>query len=429
MIPGVFIDANKEDEHARHSMLRWCAFVVGVCLSASAVARADTPSDSEMEARFDLLVKTGNQARLARRYNDAATAYKAALDIHPHPVVSGRLGLALLKLGQIDRAGDELHLAMEHGQGVPLHERSEITAAYDKAKASTTWVSVTISQVGAAVTCDGIPWNREGISAFWRFAMPGEHTIRAKLDGYEEAVQRFTAKPGETIAISLNLVPLAASKLPELPAPVAAPIEARNFPPWLRSSNVWGAPDYSAKEDPTYGEPKETKPAPKKDGPRFSINGGVVTVFGVASWNPAVGGVIGVSVKPKEFFSLGLEGRAAWLTTDVVSASQISAMTAGGVVSACGHLKWFFGCGLGHIGAINVVFSENTYTGKSYTEMRLGVGGRLGAQIHVSDSFILTGSVDAFKLSRGSQVVVGNQILVDIPPLFAGGQIMGGWEF
>jgi hypothetical protein len=336
-----------------------------------------------------------------------------------------------MKLGQLDRAGEDLYEAVVHGQGVPTQERREVAAAYDKAKSLTTWVNVDISQAGANVTCDGIPWNRHGFSSFWRFAMPGEHTLRATLDGYEEAVQTFTAKPGEEITVTLKLLPNPEIRPSDQTERTIETLLQKNrrFPPPFHGSNVWGAPDYEPKEDPSHGEPKETKPVQKKDGPRFSINGGVVTVFGVASWSPAVGGVVGVSVKPKEFLSLGLEARAAWLTTDVVSASQISAMTAGGIISACGHLKWFFGCGLGHIGAINVAFSENTYTGKSYTEMRLGVGGRLGAQIHVSDSFMLTGSVDAFKLSRGSQVVVGNQILVDIPPLFAGGQIMGGWEF
>jgi len=410
-------------------MLRVAAFLVGVCLSVSAVARADTPSDPEQEARYDLLVRAGNQARLAGRHKDAATAYKAALDIHRHPVISGRLGLALMNLGQIDRAAEVLHLAMEQGQGVTLQERREVAAAYDKAKVLTTWVTVIISHTGAKVTCDGVPWNGGGHSSFWRFAMPGEHTLRAQLDGYEEAVETFTAKPGAQITVSLKLVPLA-PKLPELPASIATiQHETRTFPPFLRTSNIADDPNYDPKEDPSYGEPKDTKPAKEKSGPRFSINGGVVTVFGVASWNPAVGGVLGVSVKPKEFFSLGLEGRAAWLTTDVVSASQISAMTAGGIVSACGHLKWFFGCGLGHVGAMNVAFSENAYTGKSYTVLQLGVGGRLGAQIHVSDSLIVIGSVDAFKLSRGTQIVVHNQLLLDIPPIFVGAQIMGGWEF
>ena len=53
-------------------MLRVVAFCLGVCLSASAIARAEnsanqtqTLSDAEQEARLKLFVKTGNQARLA----------------------------------------------------------------------------------------------------------------------------------------------------------------------------------------------------------------------------------------------------------------------------------------------------------------------------------------------------------------------------
>jgi hypothetical protein len=407
-------------------MLRVAALVVGVCLSASAVARADTSTVSEQEARFDLFVRTGNQARLAGRHRDAATAYKAALDIHPHPVVSGRLGLALLKLGQIDLAGNELHLAMEHGQGVPLHERTEITAAYDKAKASTTWVSVKISQVGASVTCDGVPWNHEGISAFWRFTMPGEHTIRAKLDGYEEAVQTFTAKPGERIAISLQLVPIV--KL--VPIPEDEPIllkKKRYFPPPFNSSNVWGSPDYDPREDPSYGEPKETKPVPKKEGPRFSVYGGVVTVFGVASWNPAVGGVVGVGLRPNDYFSIGIEGRAAWLTTQVAN-QPINAMTAGGLLSLCGHIKWFFACPLGHLGVIKVEGDSSTFNVPAFNNFRPGLGGRLGARFQPTEQFSLQATIEALALTSRTRIVVGNETIVDQPATMIGAQITGGWE-
>jgi hypothetical protein len=429
MISGVFVDANDEDEHHRPSMRRWRAFIVGVCLSASGAARADIPAVSEQEARFDLLVRTGNQARLAGRHRDAAIAYKAALEIHPHPVVSGRLGLALLKLGQIDLAGHDLHLAMEHGQGVPLQERTEITAAYDKAKALTTWVSVKISQVGATVTCDGESWNREGTSAFWRFVMPGEHTIRAKLDGYEEAVETFIAKPGERIAISLKLVPLGPEDLTEFSAEVAEnQNEKRTFPPYLPTSNIVNDPNYDPREDPSYGEPKEKPPVKKKDGPRFSVNGGVVTVFGVASWNPAVGGVLGVSVKPKEFFSLGIEGRAAWLTTGVAE-RQISAMTAGGIASVCGHLRWFFGCGLGYVGTINIASSANSYKEASNSDVTPGFGGRIGAEFRLASSFMIRSNVDVIGLQKGFNVLVGETIIVEQPPVLIGAQVSGGWEF
>ncbi len=416
-------------------MIRITAFCVGVCLSASAISHADssadeaqTLTDAEEEARLRLFVKMGNQARLAGRNEDAVTAYKAALDIQPDPVISGRLGLVLMKLGQLDRAGDALYKAIVHGQGVPGQERRDVTAAYDKAKALTTWVNVDVAHAGATVTCDGVPCNPRGFSSFHRFTMPGEHTIRAQLDGYKDAVETFTAKPGDEITILLKLVPLA-PKLPELPAPIATiQHETRTFPPYLRASNIADDPNYDPKEDPSYGEPKDTQPAKKKSGPRFSINGGVVTVFGVASWNPAVGGVVGVAVKPKEFLSFGLEGRAAWLTTGVAD-RQISAMTAGGIVSACGHLKWFFGCGLGYLGTIRVTPSGNSYEERTIERVQPGFGGRIGVEFRFASAFIMRGNVDAMNIGRGMQLAVGDVLIVDQPPVLLSGQVTGGLEF
>lgn len=435
----VFVDASNEFEQDRFPMLRVSVFVVGVCLSVPGVARADisaeqtqTPSNPEMEARFNLLVKTGNLARLSGRHDEAATAYKAALDIHRHPVIRGRLGLVLLKLGHPDQAAEELHEALEHGQGVALEERREVAAAFDKAKSSTTWVTVNVSQLGAKVTCDGVLWNTEkGFASFWRFTMPGEHTLRAQLDGFEDAVATFTGKPGDEITLSLNLVPRAESKLPELPAPAPAvivPHEKRTFPPVLPASNIASDPNYDPHEDPSYGEPKDTKPVKKKEGTRFSVNGGIVTVFGVASWNPAVGGVVGVSVKPKEFLSLGLEGRAAWLTTGVAD-QPINAMTAGGIVSACGHIRWFFGCGLGHIGAIVVELDPSGYKSETDTQFKPGLGGRIGVRKRLGDSFELGGTFDAMWLRAGTRIVVKETEIVAQPPVLLSLQMTGGWEF
>jgi PEGA domain len=434
----VFVDSKEKYAHARNSMFRITAFCLGVCLSASAVARADSSADqkpiltdAEKETRLRFLVKTGDQARLAGRYDEAATAYTLALEIHSDRVISGRRGLALMKLGQLDRAGDDLYLAVVggQGQGVTTKERNEVTAAYDKAKALTAWVNIDISHAGAKVTCDGVPTNPKGFATFWRFMKPGEHTVHVQLDGYEEASQTFTAMAGEETTISFKLVPLAGAMLPELPAPVAVTLpDNRLFPPMLRASNVAGDPNYDPHEDPSYGEPKETKPAKKKSGPRFSINGGVVTVFGVASWNPAVGPVLGVGLRPNDYFSLGLEGRAAWLTTGVAD-SSISAMTAGGLLSACAHLKWFFGCGLGHLGVTNVEFAKESYIEKKYSVFVPGVGGRIGANVHLGQSASILVSADVLGFQRGVKVVVDRTVIADQPPIMAGVQVGGGWEW
>lgn len=434
-----FVDVTGKGAQARPSMGRIFAFCLGVCLSASAVARAEIPADqsqtltdAEKEARLRLFVKMGDQARLAGRNEEAATAYKAALDIQPDPIISGRLGLVLMKLGQLDRAGEELYEAVVHGQSssVSTQERREIAAAYDKAKALTTWVDVDISHAGAKVTCDGLPWNRKGFSSFWRFAMPGEHTLHAHLDGYKDAVATFTANPGEEIRVSLKFESLAVPKLPEVVRPAVEKRPAdRNFPPAMRASNVATDSNYERNEDPFADEPLTPKvEKKKKTGPRFTVSGGVVTVFGVASWNPAVGPVVGVGVRPTEHFSLGLEGRAAWLTTGV-GGGQISAMTAGGTASACGHVQWFFGCALGYVGTIHIEFLKQSYEPTSGSFIQPGFGGRLGGDFHVGPTFVLRPSVDVLGLSSGTKLVAGDKTVADQPAVMLSGQVSGGWEF
>lgn len=414
-------------------MLRVAVFVIGVCLSASAVALADisteqtqNPADAERKADFDWLVATGNRAYTTRRYDDAARAYKLALDKQRNPIISGRFGLALMKLGQVDRAAEELHDAFEHGQGVSARERREVAEAYDKAKALTTWVTVDISHAGVNVTCDGVPWNRTGFSSFWRFVMPGEHTLHAQLEGYEEVAETFTAKAGEDLTITLKLVPVTPPGGP--PEDEELLRKKRRFPPHLHSSNVVGDPDYSPDEDPFYGEPKETKPAKKKDGPPFSVFGGVVTVFGVASWNPAVGGVVGVGLNPNDYFSIGIEGRAAWLTTRVADRA-ISAMTVGGLLSLCGHVKWFFVCPVGHLGMIRTDGAESTFGKSTFDFFRPGVGGRLGVRLRPTQRLSLRATADALALTHRTRIFVGNKLIVDQPAAMIGVQITGEWEF
>ncbi len=121
--------------------------------------------DDAEEERTRAVPQSRSPKQLVGRYEEAATAYRAALEILPHPVIAGRYGLVLMKLGHLDKAAEELHEAYERGQGVTLQERREVAAAYDKAKALTTWVNVNVSHMGAVITCDGEPWSREGFKA------------------------------------------------------------------------------------------------------------------------------------------------------------------------------------------------------------------------------------------------------------------------
>jgi len=151
-------------------------------------------------------------------------------------------------------------------------------------------------------------------------------------------------------------------------------------------------------------------------------------VFGVASWQPAVGAVAEVRWRPKDYLSLGLEGRAAWVTSGIAG-RPINAMTAGGIASACGHWRWLFGCGLGYVGTVNVAFSDASYTGKSFSFVQPGGGGRIGTIVRFGPSFVVQGAIDALFLTRGTTLVSGQTLIVDQGPFMFGSQVLGGWEF
>jgi hypothetical protein len=121
--------------------------------------------------------------------------------------------------------------------------------------------------------------------------------MRAMLEGYEPAFAKITvAKGDKATRVSLTLKPL--------PDPV------REVDELLRRHSR--APVESP-EDPPKDEPQKREPisggvegAPRGDKPRVMVGAGPVVVFGVASWQPAVGPVAGVTWRPKEYFSLGI---------------------------------------------------------------------------------------------------------------------------
>ena len=129
-----------------------------------------------------------------------------------------------------------------------------------------------------------------------------------------------------------------------------------------------------------------------------------------------------------EYFSLGLEGRAAWLTVGIAG-EPISAMVVGGVMSACGHVKWFFGCALGYAGATRVSSSAESFIERSDWASKFGGGGRVGARMRLSRPFSLAGTFDVLALHRRDVVLLEGTVLADQPPIMLSTQLLAGWEF
>ncbi|MDI1431406.1 hypothetical protein [Polyangium sorediatum] len=376
-----------------------------------------------MELRFQAFAQLADRERAAGRLREAAKAYRQALNVRSDPLVSGRLGLVLVEGGRPEDAAELLLYALHQAPATTPAERAErrrFFEAHEVARAHGSWVEIFVSHAGARVTVDGIDRNDAGRSAFWTFVAGGEHEIRATLDGFEEAVVKFTAVKGKDMKVSVPLTARAeepAVFVPEKDSTATLP-------------TVVSGPAFTKQEDPfAYDDqPKEPANAGEKKGLRGFVGAGPVVVFGVASWMPAVGATLAGGVKPNDYVSLGLEARAAWLTTGVAD-RPISAMTAGGIASVCGHYKWIFGCALGHLGVINIDVPSQTYKPASYVNFRPGGGLRLGGIIPVAGSFALDASADLLALTRGLGIVVGETIILKQPPIMIGANIAGRLEF
>ncbi|MDI3286661.1 PEGA domain-containing protein [Polyangium sp. 15x6] len=411
-------------------MLRLGLVPVLLCGLASP-AWADAPIDKEEDEesaedmRFRAFASLGDRERAAGHPRAAARAYMAALEVRSDPLIGGRLGVLFVQLGRPELA-PELLLDAIHRATTSPKEREGFFQAHEAARAQGSWIELIVSHAGAAVTLDGEPADTGGHTASWFFVRAGEHEVRAKLDGYEEAVEKFTAVKGENRPVRITLKPQSAP-----PPAVPAVYEPEKDPPKIVAPTVVvGETKLSKQEDPyAYDDsPATNRGDGEKKGVRGSIGAGPVVVFGVASWMPAVGLAVGASLWPSEYVSLGIEGRAAWLTT-AVGGEPISAMTAGGIASVCGHYRWFFGCALGHLGVINVDFSSQSYKPASFVNFKPGAGGRLGARVRVTPSFSLNSSADVLGLSSGLKIVAGETVLAEQPPVMITAQFVGVWEF
>jgi hypothetical protein len=387
--------------------------------------------DKIREAKRTILAAQGDRLRQLRQFADAAKAYAESLELGDDPIVGGRLGVLLTRYGNPALAADYLMDAIERGTAASPTERLEFLRAYDQARALVCRVVIDVSEAHAQIFLDGELKQADGITGFTMFIAPGDHELRARLNGFDDAWVSFEAKKGGDARISLVLqsrFPI----LPAVPKPESTPSDDPKLtqPPLLPSSNIVGDPNYSPKEDPFYVSPevKKARDLEQAKPSRGSIYAGPVVVFGVASWMPAVGAAIGGAWRPNQYFSLGLEGRAAWLTVGVAG-KPISAMTGGGTAFACGHVKWFFGCALGHFGAIRIAPQAGTFIPIPLTFARLGGGARVGAQVRLSRSFNLAGTIDALVLNSGIRVGLEGTILAEQPPLMIGSAIAAEWGF
>lgn len=185
------------------------------------------PSSASVPADLADDVRRGDRARLLGRWSDAAAAYAEALATAERAgvpegkraAILGELGAAEVALEKYRDGAEHLYRSLVYSEGLTSEQRRRYEDARGRAAREIAIVVVAVNPSDAELRIDDTPIP-ERRSAHVLFVEPGQHTLRARLDGYRDSVVRHNAPKGSEAALALTLV-----EQPSMPAPAARPHE------------------------------------------------------------------------------------------------------------------------------------------------------------------------------------------------------------
>lgn len=150
----------------------------------------------------------GNKAFGARRYAEAAAAYRKALARWQHPSIHGNLAVALIHLEQPVAAFAQLELALRFGQA-PFQPNiyQQLLTHQKLLSAQVAYVHIECRVAAAEVVLDGASLFACP-KVLRRIVRAGEHSIVARKRGYLTFTQQFVATSGRITNVEVLLVPL-----------------------------------------------------------------------------------------------------------------------------------------------------------------------------------------------------------------------------
>jgi hypothetical protein len=339
----------------------------------------------------------------AGRLNDAINAYDAALDLRDDPLVSGRMGLALMmwedpKLWVV--AARLLQVAVSDTAGVSSAERRQIFQAYERVRRHVCRLEVFANDVKSEIDIgDGRMKASNG--AFWVFVAPGAHELIARLKDREDIRRPYECANGATITIHVDF------PMPPEPKPKTITVEK---PGKERTVVV------------RERAPSAPPPSSAQTRGRFSGGLGPVMVFGAAT-SPLLGATITGAYR-RGFLSGMLGARGAW-SVGSLGVQTLGIFMASGLVGPCVHWKWLNTCAFGSLSVIQPRIEPNElYVVENGGQIVPGIGIGVGAQYRLSSSILLGLSGDVTALSRELAIVVKRQN--DLFTVWDGGRFIAG---
>lgn len=389
---------------------------VFVLASSASIARADDSAPVarvDDASRFADLVRAGDKARAAGKLSEAVLLYRAALDLKNDPVISGRLGLVALEGGALVESVGFLLRGVLDGQDAPPAERLQVQKAYDRARARVCRLYLSLSHLGAEVSIDGAPqpWTATK-GEFYVFVKPGPHVLRARLAGYEDAVENIDAPKGKEHWVTLTLKPLEQS----------SPAITTETPKTIATGTPKPIADFP--RAPQANPQKQAAHTIKHFSP-WSLGFGGVILLGATSQLPAFGGMGTIDYKIGEIASLRLNAR--WAASPYrLNNWPISGWTIGVLPSLCANRSLYFICGQVHFGAIG--HDTNTFSSpppSSVWKIRGGIGASIGVEPQILGFWHLRIATDVLFFMDDTPVGTGGTALERVP-LWKGPPVLGG---
>ncbi len=217
--------------------LRAASLAIALSLFASvAAAQAPapqpppSPSNDKARAEAERLTAQGARAYQRGEYAVALEHFRRSYEVFPSPNTHSNIARALLKLGRLPEAMEELeaflgdaNTASDEARNFALQQKTELAAQLGK-------LTIDCDVDGAEVAIDGHPAGATPLQHA-RWVVPGAHTVTIALSGQPEFKESLQIHGGELRAIhasfrapqNLGTPPPMAMTAPNQPPPATPP--------------------------------------------------------------------------------------------------------------------------------------------------------------------------------------------------------------
>jgi hypothetical protein len=204
------------------------ALTTFVVSSAPGLASAEPQADP-----YEQLIQEADAALRGKRSREAISAWREAWTLRQSYLVACNLGSVELRHGSVREAAEFLAICLRTWPHTITPEEKKRREGFEndlkKARSHVASLRIVTTESGATIQLDDV---RLGLSPLPGevFAMPGEHTISAELEGHERATAKIHVKEGESVEVPITLLPKPAPRAQSTPPPLA-PLAQKAPPP------------------------------------------------------------------------------------------------------------------------------------------------------------------------------------------------------